>query len=127
MVEEVQLQEEQNKVLTDNQRKNLVIGFYVWNLNLYLVSLITFSNFWMILLLFILTNTLVFRKLFGFQRGKRTLLFTFVLWGIYIYSFNGFIWQYLLLGITTLINIQYYLFVVKDGKILDKNKNTYKY
>lgn len=120
MVEYVEAQEEIKPKINDD-KKRLIVAFYFWNLNLYLLSLLTFSHkFFISLYLYLIILFFVYKYMFGVQRHTRAIITNVLIWIIYLYYFNGFMFHYILLGVTTFINIKFYLIVVKNGKYSKK-------
>lgn len=116
MVEEVKLQDAPN-VDIDKQRKQLTIGFYIWNLNLYLITLLSFDYWLVVGITYILINTFIFKYMFGALRYSRTIFWHVLISILYFWKFNIFSWQILILGITTIINLGYWLVVEKRYKM----------
>lgn len=124
MVEEVVYNKEPKP--TKKNKKSLIIGFYIWNLNLYITSLLSFNNIYLIGFFIYLINIFCFRTLFGrFQNLKTILFYHIIIVVIYSYSFYVISWQILLLTITTVINLSYYLVILDNGKRYNKiiNRN----
>lgn len=122
MVEEVKYKEK--PIIKNKDRKSLIIGFYVWNLNLYITSLLSFSQWYIIAFFIYLINIFCFRTLFGrFQNLKTIFLYHIIIVFIYIYNFDLFNWRMILIIITTLINIAYYLSIIENEKRIKKAVN----
>lgn len=125
MVEYVNVQEEIPKSdKINDEKKRLIVAFYFWNLNLYLVSLLLFShNLFISIYLYIIILFIVYRYMFGVQRHTRAIITNLIIWILFIYYFDGFVWQNIMLWITTFINLKYYILVVKNGTIFKKSTN----
>jgi len=119
MVEQVIYKDKpiQNK----KDRKSLIIGFYIWNLNLYITSLLSFNNWFLVGFFIYLINIFCFRTLFGrFQNLNSIFIYHILITILYIYNFGILNWRMILIIITSLINVSYYIYILDDGKKFKK-------
>lgn len=114
MVEEVFLKKKVNSTVKDIELGKIwTFRFYFWNINLYLISLLTFDSMFIKVFFYLTIISFIFRFMFGLARNTRYFIINFIISLIYLFSLEFFLWQFIILILTTYVNYQYYYRVLK--------------
>lgn len=113
MVEVIKYSEPKRQV---SQMKMYVISFYMANLNFYILYLISLNNIAMNVLLVVLINMLTFKVLFGIHKLNAIYFWYIVICSLGFIEFGFMNWRTIIIILTSLINVGYYIYILEDGK-----------